>query len=273
VTVSESVDIDGRPGTQALASLRGVLADLGSVIVGFSGGADSALLAYVAHDVLGPDRATAVTAVSPSLPADERDHCARLAAAWDLSWVEVETHEMLEAAYRRNDLDRCGHCKDALMDAVAPLAGPGTTVTLGVNLDDLGDHRPGQRAAAARGAQFPLVRAGFTKEMVRSTSRDLGLSTWDRPAAACLASRLPYGTPVTIERLGRVEAAEAALRTLGFDSLRVRDYGDTARIEVPLDRLGDVVARRSEVVEAVRAPGFGYVTLDLEGLRSGNLNP
>jgi pyridinium-3,5-biscarboxylic acid mononucleotide sulfurtransferase len=145
-------------------------------------------------------------------------------------------------------------------------------VVLGVNLDDLGDHRPGQRAAAERGAAFPLVAAGFTKADVREWSRRLGLRTWDKPAAACLASRVPYGTTVTVSVLSRVERAEAALHRLGFRELRVRHYGDTARLEVPLERLAQVLQQREQVVEAVRRAGYEYVTLDLEGLRSGNLN-
>jgi uncharacterized protein len=159
------------------------------------------------------------------------------------------------------------------MDAVVPMATElGATVALGVNVDDLGDHRPGQQAAASRGARFPLVDAGFTKAMVRDASLAMGLSTWDRPAAACLSSRLPYGTPVTMGRLTQVADAEAGLRALGFADLRVRHYGDTARIEVPLDALAGVVASRDAVVEAVKSARYRYVTLDLEGLRSGNLN-
>jgi uncharacterized protein len=257
----------------SLDDLRDELRALGRVVVAFSGGADSAFLAWMANDTLGPDRSLAVTAVSPSLPAAERAESADLAAVWGLRWREVETDELADAAYTRNDADRCYWCKDALLRAAGPLAiAEDATVVLGVNLDDLGDHRPGQRAASERGAAFPLVDAGFGKSDVRAWSRRLGLRTWDKPAAACLASRLPYGTPVTLGRLAAVERAEAALRSLGFRELRVRHYGDTARLEVPLDRLADVVALREGVVAAVRAAGYRYVTLDLEGLRSGNLN-
>ncbi len=254
-----------------LERLRASLAGHDRLYVAFSGGADSAFLAAVAHEVLGAGRATAVTAVSPSLPASERAECADLAAEWGLDWIEVETDEMASAAYRRNDGDRCFWCKDALMRAIGPIAGD-ATVALGVNLDDLGDHRPGQRAAAEAGAVFPLVDARFTKGMVREASRSMGLRTWDKPAAACLASRIPYGTTVNVSVLGRVERAEAALRALGFDELRVRHYDDTARIEVPPDRFAELAARADEVSAAVAACGYRYVTLDLMGLRSGNLN-
>jgi uncharacterized protein len=256
-----------------LEVLRDQLRAYARVITAFSGGADSAFLAWVAHDTLGPERATAVTAVSPSLPSSERKACAHLAAEWGLRWQEVVTHEMANAAYRTNDADRCFHCKDALMDALVPLAvDASATVVLGVNVDDLGDHRPGQRAAAERGACFPLVDAGFTKADVREASRALGLATWNKPAAACLASRLPYGTEVTVGVLGQVERAERGLRTLGFEALRVRHYDDMARIEVPIADLPRVIDLRDDVIEAVRDAGYRYVTLDLEGLRSGNLN-
>jgi len=256
-----------------LARLRAGLAALDEVVVAFSGGADSAFLAWVAHDVLGPDRATAVTAVSPSLAGRERDDCRALAHEWGLTWREVETDEMENAAYRDNGTDRCFWCKDALMDAVEPLLGAGGTVALGVNVDDLADHRPGQDAARQRGAIFPLVDAGFTKDDVRRTSRELGLRTWDKPAAPCLASRLPYGVPVSLGRLRSVEQAEAALHALGFPELRVRHHDELARIEVPSDRIGDVAARHDEVLAAVTGAGYRWVTLDLAGLRSGNLNP
>jgi uncharacterized protein len=256
-----------------LDALRAWLTEQPAVIVAFSGGADSAFLAWVAHDTLGPEQACAVTAVSPSLAADELADCEALATEWGMAWLTVTTTELDDAAYVANDGDRCFHCKSSLMDALAPLAVElEATVVLGVNVDDLGDHRPGQRAAAERGAAFPLVEAGFTKADVRRWSQELGLRTWDKPAAACLASRLPYGTPVTLGLLGQVERAEAALHRLGFRDVRVRHYGDLARVEVPLDALADVVAARDAVVGAVRAAGYRYVTLDLEGLRSGNLN-
>lgn len=256
-----------------IEALRDRLREIGPVVVAFSGGADSAFLAWVANDTLGSDAAHAVTAVSPSLPGAEHGDCAALAAEWRLRWSEVETEEMANAAYRRNDADRCYWCKDALLAALGPLAATErATVVLGVNVDDLGDHRPGQRAAAERGAAFPLVDAGFTKADVREWSRRLGLRTWDKPAAACLASRLPYGTPVSLSVLRSVEQAEAGLRALGFAALRVRHYGDLARIEVPVDALAAVLDAREAVIAAVRAAGYRYVTLDLEGLRSGNLN-
>ena len=264
---------DGRAALPPLGPLEDRLRALGRVVVAFSGGADSAFLAYMAHRTLGRAAAVAVTAVSPSLAGSERAECAELAAAWGLDWREVATTEMEDAAYRVNDAMRCFHCKSALMDAVAPVAAAtGATVVLGVNVDDLGDHRPGQQAAAERGAVFPLVEAGFTKDHVRGWSRALGLRTWDKPAAACLASRLPYGTPVSVAVLSRVERAEAAVRALGFRELRVRHYGDVARLEVPVEEFAAVLERRQAVVDAVKGAGYGWVTLDLEGLRSGNLN-
>jgi uncharacterized protein len=264
----------GGPLDRKLAVLDEVLAAMGRVVVAFSGGADSAFLAVAAAKVLGTDRAHAVTAVSPSLAATEEADCAALAATWALRWTRVHTDEVERAAYRANDVDRCWHCKSALMDQLAPIAAAeGAVVVLGVNTDDLGEHRPGQQAAADRGARFPLVEAGLTKRDVRAASQAWDLATWDKPAAACLASRVPYGTPVTVEVMSRVERAEAGLRRLGFGgSLRVRHYGDVARIEVEPARLAQVVDQRAGVVAAVQRAGYRYVTVDLEGFRSGNLN-
>ncbi|MFM8650280.1 MAG: ATP-dependent sacrificial sulfur transferase LarE [Actinomycetota bacterium] len=253
--------------------LHEILRDLDRVVVAFSGGADSAFVAATARDVLGPERAHAVTAVSPSLAGSEESDCRALATEWGLRWTPVDTDEMARAAYRANDVDRCYHCKAELMDVVAPIAAAErATVILGVNLDDLADHRPGQRAALERGAVFPLVQAGLTKADIREVSRRMGLRTWDKPAAACLASRVPYGTPVSVEILSRVDRAEAALHALGFRQVRVRHYGETARIEVDEAELARAVSARHAVVDAVKTAGYRYVTLDLEGFRSGNLN-
>ena len=242
------------------------------MVVAFSGGVDSALLAWVANDSLG-NAAHAVTAVSASLPAEEYALCKSLAEDWGLRWSEVFTSEQQNKLYRRNDAQRCAYCREALMDALVPLARQDeAAVVLGITVSDLGDHRPGIDTSRRRGASFPLLEAGFTKDDVRSLSRSLGLPTWDKPAAPCLASRIPYGTPVSVEVLSRVERAEAALGKLGFADRRVRHYDDVARVEVPQERLGDLLACKDEVVRAVKAAGYRYVTVDLEGLRSGNLN-
>jgi len=256
-----------------LASLRTELSELGCLVVAFSGGADSAFLAKVATDELGRDRVLCATAVSPTLATEELSDIRALANEWSLRLIEVATSEMENAAYRVNDPTRCAHCKDALMDAIGPLAeSEGAWVVLGVNVDDLGDYRPGQHAAQKRGALFPLVDAGFTKGAIRQASKELGLRTWDKPAAACLASRIPYGTPVTVPILRSVAIAESGLKALGFRELRLRHYGDLARIELGIDELEEALRRRDEVVAAVHSAGYRYVTLDLEGFRSGNLN-
>ena len=267
----------GTTASGDLDALRRELAGIGPLVVAFSGGADSSFVAWVATEALGADQVHCVTAVSPSLAPEELADCRALAAEWGLRFTEVHTGELADPAYSANDGSRCYHCKVSLMDALVPISeqengSEGSTVVLGVNLDDLGDHRPGQQAASERGALFPLVSAGFTKADVRAWSKQLGLRTWDKPAAACLASRVPYGTPVTLGTLRSVAEAESGLRSLGFRQLRVRHYGDTARIEVPAEDLAMVVARRDEVAGTVHRAGYRYVTLDLDGFRSGNLN-
>lgn len=258
----------------SLAALEDRLAQEDRLLVAYSGGADSALLATVAHRVLG-ERAVAVTAVSASLPAAERTGAREFARAQGFAHVEVATDELERPEYVANTGQRCFHCKSALFDAVGPLAAVlGARVALGTNLDDLGDHRPGQAAAAQRGAIAPMVDAGLSKAAVRAISAELGLVTATKPAAACLSSRIAYGDEVTAEGLAQVERAEAALHAMGFVGCRVRAHagGTLARVEVRESDLDGAFDRRGDVESAVRAAGFTFVTLDLSGFRSGSMN-
>ncbi|MFW2380492.1 MAG: ATP-dependent sacrificial sulfur transferase LarE [Acidimicrobiales bacterium] len=257
-------------GERALLS---AVAGYSKLVVAFSGGVDSALLAIAARKALGRDSVQAVTADSASLATGEADNCRDITQRWDIPWISVQTTEFDDERYLRNDTDRCFWCKTALMRAVEPIArASGATVALGVNVDDLGDHRPGQNAAAERGAVFPLVEAGLTKDDVRRIAKNWGIEVWDRPAMPCLSSRVPYGTGVTVELVSRIDRAEHALRSLGFNDVRVRHYQDTARIEVPVIDLAKAVELSNRINSDVMAAGYRYVTLDLAGLRSGNLN-
>lgn len=255
-----------------LLHLRDILGAIGDAVVAYSGGSDSAFLADVAHEVLG-SRMEAVTAVSPSLAPDERE--AARAFALERGWRhrELPTNELEREEYVRNSSDRCYHCKSELFDALRATV-PDRTILVGTNVDDTGDHRPGQLAAGERGVRAPLLEADLTKEEIRRLSRARGLATWDKPASACLASRIAYGVEVTAARLDRVGRAEAFLRTLGLRQLRVRDHGELARIEVPagdVERVASDPVRR-KIAGFLRELGFAYVTLDMEGFRSGSMN-
>lgn len=252
--------------------LQAWLAARESVVVAYSGGVDSTFLAAVAHDVLG-EGSLAVTADSPSLARSERARAEDIARRFGWSHLVVDTFEMGRAEYTRNAADRCYWCKTELLDVLGPIAEErGAVIVLGTNVDDLGDYRPGQRAVAERGAQAPLVESGLTKDDVRALSRAMGLPTADRPASPCLSSRIAYGVPVTHERLRRIEEAEAFLRSLGFEVLRVRDHDDLARVEVSAEEVARAAALRDDIVRGLSGVGFRYVTLDLAGFRSGSMN-
>lgn len=263
------------PYEQKLAELRTALAALPGAVVAFSGGVDSTALLHACHQELG-ERVVAVTADSPSLPRAELADAEDLARSLGVRHVVLPTHELEHAGYRANAGDRCYFCKKELFvtvaqqrAAIAPAAWP---VVYGAITDDLGDHRPGQRAAAEHGVLAPLVDAGFGKADVRRYSREHGLRTADKPSFACLSSRVPYGTPIDAAVLQRIERAEAVLREHGFHQFRVRHHDRLARIEVGTDELPRAFALREQLGTAIKAAGYLFVALDVFGYRSGAMN-
>lgn len=258
-----------------LDQLRVLFAEMDRALVAYSGGIDSTLVAKVAFDVLG-DRALAITAVSASLLPEDLEEAQVQAAAIGIRHELVETHELANPNYAANPVNRCYFCKSELHDTLKPLALERgyPYVVDGVNADDLHDYRPGIQAAKERGARSPLAEVGLTKLDVRSLAKHLGLECWDKPAQPCLSSRFPYGEEITVAKLQRVGRAEAYLRQLGLKQLRVRSTGDTARIELPAEAIQDFVLSTDlpTLVAQFQTLGFLYVTLDLEGFRSGKLN-
>lgn len=261
--------------TEKFEQLRALFQEMEQALIAYSGGVDSTLVAKIAYDVLG-DRALAVTAVSPSLLPEELEDAKIQAATIGIRHQIVQTHEMENPNYTSNPVNRCYFCKSELHDTLKPLAlelGYPYVVD-GVNADDLHDYRPGIQAAKERGARSPLAEVGVTKVEVRQLSQQLGLPWWDKPAQPCLSSRFPYGEEITVVKLQRVGRAEIFLRKLGWQNLRVRSEGDTARIELPPEQIKEFVLKTDLqiLVSAFQDFGFIYVTLDLEGYRSGKLN-
>jgi uncharacterized protein len=251
------------------------LRSLDSVLIAFSGGADSAYLAWAANHAIR-DRAISITAISASFSRHDRDQAEKFIAATGIRHEFIETSEFQNPLYVANNADRCYHCKDELFDQMSALARSRNVqaIAYGINADDTRDFRPGHRAASEHHVLAPLLSAALTKSEIRWLSHREGLATWDRPASACLSSRVPYGTAVTAELMEKIDRAEAALRDLGFRQFRVRAHGELARIELAPDELarGFDPATSEKIAAGVKSAGFAFVTMDLEGYRQGSLN-
>lgn len=276
-TDMEDIKEIGNDGpSELLKSLLDGIRPLESVAVGFSGGVDSSVVVAAAARELGAAQVLAVTADSETLPATELDEAREIAASLGVAHTIIRTREIENESFSANPVDRCYHCKTELWEKVRILADERGLkhIADGVNVDDIGDFRPGIEAGDEAGIRHPLKDAGAGKHEVRILARELGLTNWDKPAQACLSSRFPYGCRITAEGLKRVELAEEFLRSLGFKQLRVRDHEGIARIEVPSGELGKIadVATRAVITKRLKELGFSYVTLDLEGFRSGSLN-
>ena len=261
--------------TEKREKLHSILRGMGKMVLAYSGGVDSTFLLKVACDVLGKN-VLAVTGVSPSVAREDLTRAAELARSFGARHVSIETEELSDPRYAENPPERCFYCKTELfgkLRAVADREGI-PWIADASNVDDTGDFRPGRKAAEKLGVRSPLVEAGMTKNDIRTLSKELGLPTWDMPAAACLASRFPYGERITAEKLSRVDRAEEALRRLGFRQVRVRSHGTLARIEVSEARVEEAAKSdlREKIVRAVKEAGFNYVTLDLQGYRLGSQN-
>jgi uncharacterized protein len=258
---------------QKWKALQATIAEMRSAVVAFSGGVDSSLLLKAAHDILG-DRAIAATGLSETYAPEEMEEAAKVASHIGARHVRVTTMELTDPRYANNTHQRCFFCKTELYTQLRRYADQHNfdVVIDGTNADDLGDFRPGIRAARQLGVRSPLQEANLGKTEIRALSSWLDLPTWDKPAAACLSSRFSYGDPITVEKLRQVSAAESFIRTLGFRGFRVRHHGDVARIEFPPEDLGDAFERREEIVAGVKAAGYHYVSIDLDGYRSGSMN-
>jgi uncharacterized protein len=275
VRLGEAPRLDPAVLKQKERRLFSILDEMGEVLVAYSGGTDSAYLAWAASRALG-DKAVAITADSASMPASHKRDAEAFAKNWNIRHEYLETREFENPDYARNDPDRCFHCKDELFTCMEQLrAERGVKhIVYGVNKDDLGDYRPGQNAAKLHEVRAPLMEAELTKAEIRELSRLAGLETWDRPASACLSSRIPYGTPVTKETIATVEAGEEAMKALGFRQFRVRYHGELVRLEIARDELEKALSIEmfAKITGIFKPLGFHYVTLDLEGYRQGAMN-